>query len=108
MMLNVICDKDTRRKICAVFNKKSKGDLVIVKGRDDTLYIDFISEGEGITGDLPAILDKIAREYWKKHQADIYIKNTYILKDLYPCFGLYDGTKRCNDCELWRECANDG
>lgn len=108
MMLNIICDRETRRKLCAVYGKRGKGNLVIIHGVDDTLYLDFISEGEGITGDLPEILDKVAREYWKRHEQDRYIKGTYILKDDYPCFGNYNGYQTCNDCLLWRECANDG
>lgn len=108
MTLNIICDKDTRDKVCAVYGKKHKGHLCMVEGVNETLYLDFLSEGEGITGDLPAICDGIAREYWKRYAKDKYIKNTLLLKDDYPCYGFYVGDKKCNECILWRECANDG
>ena len=122
MIIDIVCDKTTRDKLYAVYGKKPErnfikriikelfgnNELVIIAGVDDTLYLDFIAEGEGITGDLPTILDRVSREYWKRHQEERYIKDTLYLKDDFPCFGNYNGFKTCNDCLLWRECAEDG
>ena len=108
MTLNIICDKKTKRKLCAVYGKKGKGSLIIVPGRDETLYLDFIAEGEAITGDLPLILDRVSREYWRRHDEDTYIKGTKLKKDDFPCFGYYNGYKTCNDCDIWKECAENG